>query len=53
MTALPADSVVDAAVLQAVDRATAELRRGGTVVLRGPYGVAAETLLTVDLPGVG
>ena len=41
MTALPADSVVDAAVLQAVDRATAELRRGGSVVLRGPYGVAA------------
>jgi GTP cyclohydrolase II len=41
MTALPADSVVDAAVLQAVDRATAELRRGGFVVLRGPYGVAA------------
>jgi hypothetical protein len=41
MTALPADSVVDAAVLQAVDRATAELRRGGFAVLRGPYGVAA------------
>ena len=44
MIALPADSVLDAAVLRAVDRATAELRRGGIVLLRGPYGVAALVL---------
>jgi GTP cyclohydrolase II len=34
-------TVVDAAVLQAVDRATAELRRGGIVLLRGPDGTSA------------
>ncbi|MHC4984267.1 MAG: hypothetical protein ACYTF6_14010 [Planctomycetota bacterium] len=34
-------TVVDAAVLQAVDRATAELRRGGIVLLRGPGRAAA------------
>ncbi len=34
-------TIVDAAVLQAVDRATAELRRGGIVLLRGPEGTSA------------
>jgi GTP cyclohydrolase II len=34
-------TIVDAAVLQAVDRATAELRRGGIVLVRGPGHSAA------------
>ena len=44
MTALPAGSTgentVDTAVLQAVDRAVADLRRGATVLLAGPHGTA-------------
>ncbi len=40
MTALPAESAPDAAVLQAVDRAIAELRRGGLIVLRDRHGEA-------------
>ena len=52
-TALPADSLLDAAVLQAVDRATAELRRGGMVVLRGSHGVAALVLAAEELGVTG
>jgi GTP cyclohydrolase II len=40
MAALPAESAPDAAVLQAVDRAIAELRRGGLIVLRDRNGEA-------------
>ncbi len=38
---LASQTLVDAAVLQAVDRATAELRRGAMVLLYGPDGAAA------------
>jgi GTP cyclohydrolase II len=40
MTALPAENTVDSAVLQAVDRAIADLRRGALVLLGGPHGTA-------------
>ena len=40
MAALPAESAPDAAVLQAVDRAIAELRRGGLIVLWDRHGEA-------------
>jgi len=40
MTALPAENSVDSAVLQAVDRAIADLRRGALVLLGGPHGTA-------------
>ncbi len=40
MAALPAESAPDAVVLQAVDRAIAELRRGGLIVLRDRHGEA-------------
>ena len=40
MTALPAEASLDSAVLQAVDRAVAELRRGAPVVLAGRQGTA-------------
>jgi len=38
---LASQTLVDAAVLQAADRATAELRRGAMVLLHGPDGAAA------------
>jgi GTP cyclohydrolase II len=40
MTALSAETGSDSAVLQAVDRAVADLRRGAPVVLTGPLGTA-------------
>ena len=40
MTALPAEASLDSTVLQAVDRAVAELRRGAPVVLAGRQGTA-------------
>ncbi len=40
MTALPAEHKPDAAVLQAVDRAVADLRRGALVLLAGPHDTA-------------
>ncbi len=40
MTALTAESGTDSAVLQAVDRAVADMRRGQPVLLTAPHGVA-------------
>jgi GTP cyclohydrolase II len=40
MIALPAENSLDSAVLQAVDRAIADLRRGAPVMLLGPHGTA-------------
>ena len=37
MTALPAENSLDLAVLQAVDRAIADLRRGAVILLVGPH----------------
>ena len=51
MTALPAESGLDSAVLQAVDRAIAELRRGSPVLLVGPQETAGliQAAETADL----
>ena len=40
MTALPAENSADSAILQAVDRAIADLRRGALVLLGGPHETA-------------
>ena len=44
LDAVPIETAADAAVLRAVDRAIAELRRGDPVLLHGPDGAAALVL---------